>query len=76
MVNFAGERSELFARIRELEAQVAGFQGELERMTIALAESAVGVFDWNLDAKTIYVSPIIQRMLGHDGDGLPADPVL
>jgi PAS domain-containing protein len=76
MVSFADDRSELFARIKQLEAQVTGLQGELERTTIALAESAVGVFDWNLATKTIYVSPILQQMLGHDGDGLPPDPSL
>ncbi len=61
MVRFADDRSELFARIRELEAQVAGLKSELERTTIALTESAVGVFDWNLATKTIFVSPIIRK---------------
>lgn len=31
----------------------------------------MGIFDWNLENRSIYVSPILQDMLGYEGESMP-----
>jgi PAS domain-containing protein len=71
MVSFNHNEGSLLRRITELEAQIAALQAEEERTTIALAESSVGVFDWDLRRQTVFVSPILQDMLGYECGSLP-----
>ncbi|MGD9646351.1 MAG: PAS domain-containing protein [Pirellulales bacterium] len=71
MVSFNWHQSELLERIAKLEEKVAALQRHEERTTIALAQSSVGIFDWQLSNSTIYVSPILQDMLGYEGQGMP-----
>lgn len=71
MVSFNGGEGRLRQRIVELEAQVTVLQAAEERCTIALAQSSVGIFDWDLAHRRIYVSPILQDMLGYAETGLP-----
>lgn len=63
-------------RVAELKRKLAALEAEETRTTLALSKSAVGVFDWNLDKKTVFVSPILQDMLGAHGEGLHPDPIL
>jgi PAS domain-containing protein len=75
MVAFSDDRGNLISRIAELEEEVASLQAEQMRTTIALAKSDVGIFDWNLENKQVYVSPAAQEMLGHHGgEGMKPDP--
>jgi PAS domain-containing protein len=71
MVAFNENETALRRRIADLEAKVAALQHEEERTTIALAQSSIGIFDWQLDVRHIYVSPILQDMLGYGGEGMP-----
>jgi DNA-binding beta-propeller fold protein YncE len=71
MVSFNGNEGALRRQIAELEAKVAALQNEEERTAIALANSRVGIFDWQLDVRRIYVSPILQDMLGYGAEGMP-----
>ena len=71
MVSFNWHQSELLERIAKLEEKVAALQRHEERTTIALAQSNVGIFDWNLENRTIYVSPILQDVLGYGGESMP-----
>jgi PAS domain S-box-containing protein len=71
MVSFKGNEGALRQRIADLEAKVAALQNEEERTAIALSNSRVGIFDWQLDVRRIYVSPILQDMLGYGAEGMP-----
>lgn len=71
MVSFNWHQSELLERIAKLEEKVAALQRHEERTTIALAQSNVGIFDWHLGNRSIYVSPILQDMLGYEGQDMP-----
>ena len=71
MVSFNPHETALRQRIAHLEAQVTTLQQEEQRTTIALAHSNVGVFDWQLDIRQIYLSPILQAMLGYVGEPMP-----
>ena len=71
MVSFNWHQSELLERIAKLEEKVAVLQRHEERTTIALAQSNVGIFDWNLGNRTIYVSPILQDVLGYEDQSMP-----
>ena len=71
MVSFNWHQSELLERIAKLEEKVAALQRHEERTTIALAQSSVGLFDWHLGNRSIYVSPILQDMLGYEGQSMP-----
>lgn len=66
---------ELRRRIAELEEKVNALLEAEDRCTIALANSDVGIFDWNLANQQVYVSPILQDMLGYGPEGLPGDPL-
>jgi len=71
MVSFNWHQSELIERITKLEEKVAALQRQEERTTIALAQSNVGIFDWHLGKRSIYISPILQDMLGYEGESMP-----
>ena len=71
MVSFNPHETALRQRIAHLEAQVTTLQQEEQRTTIALAHSNVGVFDWQLDIRQIYLSPILQAMLGYANEPMP-----
>ena len=71
MVAFDWHKSELLDRIEKLEEKVAALQRHEERTSIALAQSNVGIFDWHLGNRSIYVSPILQDMLGYEGQSMP-----
>ena len=73
MVSFNGDEAGFRRRIAELEAKLAALQQEQERATIALAQSGVGVFDWQLDAHQIYLSPILHAMLGYAHEPMPGN---
>lgn len=36
-----------------------------------LAETEIGLLDWPLGSQSLYLSPILKRMLGYDDDELP-----
>jgi PAS domain S-box-containing protein len=71
MVSFNWNQPELLERIAKLEEKVAALQRHEERTTIALAQSNVGIFDWHLGKRSIYLSPILQDMLGYEGEDMP-----
>jgi PAS domain S-box-containing protein len=71
MVSFNWNQPELLERIAKLEEKVAALQRHEERTTIALAQSNVGIFDWHLGNRSIYVSPILQDLLGYEGESMP-----
>jgi PAS domain-containing protein len=71
MVSFNTNETALRQRIADLEAKVAALQHEEERTTIALAQSSIAIFDWQLGVRRIYVSPILQDMLGNGDEGIP-----
>jgi len=71
MVSFNWNQPELLERIAKLEEKVAALQRHEERTSIALAQSNVGLFDWHLGNRSIYVSPILQDMLGYEGESMP-----
>ena len=71
MVSYCRNEASLLRRTTGLQAQVLAPQAEEERTTIALAQSSVGVFDWDLRRHTVFVSPILQDMLGYEGESLP-----
>lgn len=71
MVSFNWHQSELLERIAKLEEKVAALQRHEERTTIALAQSNVGIFDWHRGNRSIYVSPVLQDMLGYEGESMP-----
>lgn len=73
MVSFNEHEHKLRMRIAHLETQVAALQKVEERSTIALAQSSIGLFDWDLANRTIYLSPVLQDMLGYAGLRMPAD---
>lgn len=73
MVSFNGQEGVLREQIARLEAKVHALQADEERTAIALAQSSVGVFDWDLEHRRIYLSPVLQSMLGYEGEALPED---
>jgi len=75
MVAFNYDISTLLSRIAELEETLAALRADIEPTAIALVKSEVGVFDCNLDKKTVYVSPLLQEMLRHKGESMPLDPL-
>ncbi|MGE4102099.1 MAG: PAS domain-containing protein [Pirellulales bacterium] len=71
MVSFNWNQPDLLERIKKLEEKVAALQRHEERTTIALSQSSVGIFDWHLGNRSIYLSPILQDMLGYEGQSMP-----
>jgi PAS domain S-box-containing protein len=71
MVSFNWHKSELLDRIEKLEEKIVALQRQEERTTIALAQSNVDIFAWHLEKRSIYVSPILQDMLGYQGQSMP-----
>ncbi len=71
MVSFNWSQPELVERVVNLEEKVAVLQRHEERTTIALAQSSVGIFDWHIGKRSIYVSPTLQELLGYEGESMP-----
>ena len=61
------ERKE--AEQRRLHSQL--FESELKILQNLLDTSFAGYFDWNIQARTEYLSPTFKRMLGYRDDELP-----
>jgi PAS domain S-box-containing protein len=73
MVDFNSD-PELRERVRALEHAIAADRRDTERLTTALAQAGVGHFEWDLEHQTIYVSPLLQTMLGHGPqESMPSD---
>lgn len=73
MVSFNGQEGVLREQIARLEAQVQALQANEERTSVALAQSSVGVFDWDLEHRRVYLSPVLQSLLGYEQVELPND---
>lgn len=73
MVSFNPQEGVLREQVACLEAQVQALQANEERTSIALAQSSVGVFDWDLEHRRVYLSPVLQSMLGYEEVELPND---
>ncbi len=61
------ERKE--AEQRQFHSQL--FESELKILQNLLDTSFAGYFDWNIQARTEYLSPTLKRMLGYRDDELP-----
>lgn len=63
-IRYAYEKTRGLAALKESE----------ERYALAVDGASDGIWDWNLDARTVYLSPRWKRMLGYDegeiGDGI------
>jgi PAS domain S-box-containing protein len=73
MVDFSTD-PELRQQNRELKSELSNLRSEYERTIAALQTSLVGLFDWNLETQTVYLSPELLRMLGHEQEAMPSDP--
>ena len=73
MVSFNGQEGVLREQIARLEAQVQALQANEERTSVALAQSSVGVFDWDLEHRRVYLFPVLQSLLGYEQVELPND---
>lgn len=62
-IRYALEKSRAVAALKESE----------ERYALAVEGASDGLWDWNLDVKSIYLSPRWKRMLGYDDSELGND---
>jgi PAS domain-containing protein len=76
MVSFNRQEGVLREQVARLEAQVHALQAVEDRTSIALAQSNVGIFDWDLEHRRIYLSPVLHSMLGYEDEEVPEDLTL
>jgi len=55
-------------------AEIAEMAGDSERMRLALRHSGIGVYEWDLERQTVYLSPEYYRLLGYEPYEFPTSP--
>ncbi|MBC5768578.1 ATP-binding protein [Ramlibacter albus] len=71
---FNAMMDELATRKEVLEAANSALRASEERYQLAVRGSSAGLWDWNLDAGTMFYSPRLKELLGYEGDGFPDVP--
>jgi PAS domain S-box-containing protein len=60
-----------FDREALLEETIADLEALYDWHAMILSQARVGVLDWPVESKSVYMSPCLKAMLGYDEDELP-----